>query len=78
MIWATPRMRVLLNVDDAAQGLNVRENEIRTRNGSVEGYLAAVDPGNGQSERFAADEVGELRLPGVQDLVLRTPAFSIR
>jgi hypothetical protein len=58
-------------VDDAAQGLNIRENEIRARDGSVEGYLSAVDPSNGQSKRFAADEIGELRLPGVQDLVLR-------
>ena len=52
-------------------GLDIRENEIRAGNGSVEGYLAAVDPGDGQSQRFAADEIGELRLPGVQDLVLR-------
>lgn len=60
-----------LNVDDAAQGLNIRENEIRAGDGTVEGYLAAVDPSDGQSSRFAADEVRELRLPGVQDIVLR-------
>jgi len=34
-------------IDNIAQGLNVRRNEIRTRNGGVECDLAAVDPGNG-------------------------------
>src|SRR5712664_1839346 len=61
---------ISLNADDAAQGLNIRENEIRAWDASVECYLATVDPSNGQSKRFAADEIGELRLPGVQDLVL--------
>jgi len=45
------------------------ENEIRTRNRSVEHNLATVDPGDGQSKRLAADEIGELRLSGVQDFV---------
>jgi hypothetical protein len=58
---------LLLNVDEAAQGLNIRENEIRAWDGSVEGYLAAVNPSDGRSQRFAADEIGELRLPGVQE-----------
>jgi hypothetical protein len=58
--------------DKIAQRLNIRKDEIRTRNGGVESDLAAVDPGNGQSKRFTADEIGELRLPGVQDLILRT------
>ena len=34
-------------IDNIAQGLNVRKDEIRTRNGGVECDLAAVDPGNG-------------------------------
>jgi hypothetical protein len=45
------------------------EKQIRTRNGTVQGDLATVDPGNRQSLRFAADEIGELRLSGVQYLL---------
>jgi hypothetical protein len=51
--------------------LDVREDEVRTRHGIVQGHVAAVDPGDGQSERLAADEIGELRLTRVEDLVLR-------
>ena len=47
----------------------IGQTKIRAGDGRVEGYLATVDPSNGQSKRFAADEIGELRLPGVQDLV---------
>src|ERR1700722_16533632 len=57
------------HVDNATERLNVRKDKIRTRNGSVQGDLATVDPGNRQSERLAADEIGELRLPGVQDFL---------
>jgi hypothetical protein len=39
------------------------------RNGSGEHNLATVNSGNGQSERLAADEIGELRLSGVQYFV---------
>src|SRR5262249_37469107 len=41
------------------------------RHGRVESYLAPIDPGDGQSERFAADKIGELRLARVKDLVFR-------
>ena len=34
-------------IDKIAQRLNIRKDEIRTRNGGVESDLAAVDPGNG-------------------------------
>jgi hypothetical protein len=36
----------LSQIARAAQGLNIGKNEIRARNGSVESYLAAVDPSN--------------------------------
>jgi len=65
-------------MDDAAQRLNIGENEIRAWDGSVEGYLATVDPGDGQSKRFAADEIGELRCPECRISSFATPAFSIR
>src|SRR4051794_21431299 len=51
-------------LDDTVQGSNVRQDKIRTRNGSVELDLTAVDPGNGQSKWLAADQIGELRLSG--------------
>src|SRR5882757_932225 len=57
--------------DDIAERMNVRKNEVRRRNRRIERNLAAVDPGYGQSKRFAADEIGELRLPGMKDLVFR-------
>src|ERR1035438_6522343 len=51
------------------QRLHVRQNKIWARNGIVERDSAAVDPGDGQSERLAADQIGKLGLPGVKDLV---------
>src|ERR1700722_6724899 len=57
------------HVDNATERPNVRKNKVRTRNGPVQGDLATVDPGYRQSLRFAPDEIGELRLPGVQDFL---------
>lgn len=53
-----------------AEGLNVGKDVVRARNGAVQRYLAPVDPGDGQSERLTADEIGELRLSGMQDVFL--------
>ena len=63
-------IRGLSNVDDTAQRSNIRENEVRARNGSVKINLTAIDPGDRQSQRLAADEIGKLRLSGVQDFIL--------
>ena len=38
-------------------------------NAAIGRDLPPVDPGDGQSERLAADQIGELRLPGMEDLV---------
>ena len=48
------------------------KNEVRARHCGAERDLAAIDPDDGQAERLAADQIGELRLSGVQDLVLGT------
>src|SRR5882672_4350902 len=57
--------------DDGAERREVAEDEIGTRDRIVERHAAAIDPGDGQAEGLAADEVGELRLPGMENLVLR-------
>src|SRR5215472_10757697 len=40
----------------------------------MQGEATAIDPGNGETEGLAAHHVGELRLPGVEDLAERDPA----
>lgn len=54
-----------------AERSNVRKNVVRARNGGVQGDVAPIDPGDDQPERLATDEIGELRLPRMQDVAFR-------
>src|SRR3984957_20800600 len=56
-------------LDQRNQRCNVRKNEIGLWHGRSQFDVAPVDPGDRQAERLAADHVGELRLPGMQDLI---------
>src|SRR5271154_195138 len=55
--------------DEIANRGNVRADKIRTWNGGIERDPTAVNPGNRQPQRLAADQIGELRLPAMQDFV---------
>ncbi len=50
------------------QRCQVGQDQIRRRDACMELEAAPVDPGNREAKRLAAHHVGELRLPGVQDL----------
>jgi hypothetical protein len=56
-----------------AEGLNVGENVVGARNGAVQRDLAPVDPGDGQPERLATDQIGELH-PACRISPLEQPA----
>src|SRR5207253_4480447 len=60
-----------LEFNDIIQRLNVGQDEVRAWHRIVERDTAAVDPRDGQSERLSTDQIGELRLAGMEDLVLR-------
>src|SRR6185312_10636784 len=57
--------------DQIVNRLNVGQDEVRSRHGIIECHLASIDPGNGQAEGLAANEIRELRLPGMQNGFLR-------
>jgi hypothetical protein len=50
--------------------LNVGKDEVRSRYGIIQRHLASVDPGDGQAERLAANQIRKLRLPGMQNFFL--------
>src|SRR5580658_8792390 len=62
-----PRSLVLTR-EEGAQRLQTRKHQIGRGYARVQGEAAPIDPGNCEAERLAAHHIGELRLPGVQDL----------
>ena len=50
---------------------DIEKREIRPGYRRVQLNAASIDPGNHQAERLSADHVGELRLAGMENFVLR-------
>ena len=67
-------MSVVRSVDGFEQWdqrRDIEKREIRPGYGRVQLNAASIDPGNRQAERLSADHVGELRLAGMENFVLR-------
>jgi hypothetical protein len=67
-------MSVVRSVDGFEQWdqrRDIEKREIRPGYGRVQLNAASIDPGDRQAERLSGDHVGELRLAGMENFVLR-------